>query len=248
MAATAAATQAGEVHGLLPVVAAAGTDVQAGAAFAAGTPAGAPNSTGANTGAAAGGGAAGSDAVVLEVADAKAEQKDEQGQALEKSSAGGIMSTSAGTNTGTFGLVEWGLFWSVGCIWGSSFLLMDIGLEAFKPGLITWLRVSSGAAILALHEPSRKPIVREDWPRLVALSILWVAVPFTLFPIAQQWVSSAVTGMLCGAVPIFAAGWSAILMGSLPGPVTLLGVVRVHAIVFVHHRLPPVELLVSYYP
>jgi hypothetical protein len=105
-----------------------------------------------------------------------------------------IMSTSAGTNQGAFGPTEWVLFWSVGCIWGSSFLFMAIGLQAFKPGLITLLRIASGAADLALVPAARRPIGRSDWPRLVTLSVLWVALPFTLFPIAQQWISSAVTG------------------------------------------------------
>ena len=112
-----------------------------------------------------------------------------------------ILSTSAGTHLGAFGLVEWLLFWSVGTIWGSSFLLMDIGLDAFSPGLITWMRVGSGAAVLTFFPAARKPVDKADWPRLTALSVLWVAVPFTLFPIAQQWISSAVAGMLNGAVP-----------------------------------------------
>ena len=36
-------------------------------------------------------------------------------------------------------------------------------------------------------------------------SLIWVAVPFTLFPLAEQHINSAVTGLLNGAMPIFAA-------------------------------------------
>ncbi|NIQ55678.1 MAG: EamA/RhaT family transporter, partial [Gemmatimonadetes bacterium] len=61
-----------------------------------------------------------------------------------------MLSTSAGINQGAFAPVDWVLFVSIGLIWGSSFVLMDIGLEAFRPGLITWIRVASGAAVLAL--------------------------------------------------------------------------------------------------
>lgn len=130
-----------------------------------------------------------------------------------------VLSTSAGTNQQSFSAGDWGLFWSIGLIWGSSFLLIAIGLEAFEPGLITWLRVALGAAVLWLAPPARRPVAREDWPRLVALSVLWVAIPFTLFPVAQQWINSALTGMLNGATPIFSAVIASIFLRRLPrGP------------------------------
>ena len=61
---------------------------------------------------------------------------------------------------------------------------MDIGLEAFRPGLIIWMRVGLGATVLALVPKARRRIEPYDRTRLIALSFLWVAIPFTLFPIA----------------------------------------------------------------
>ena len=123
---------------------------------------------------------------------------------------------------------------SVGMIWGSSFILMDIGLEAFQPGLITWMRVGLGAMVLALVPKARRRIEPYDRTRLIALSFLWVAIPFTLFPIAQQYINSAVAGMLNGALPIFAAIIATPLLRRVPrGPVLiglLLGFVGVTAI------------------
>jgi len=113
-------------------------------------------------------------------------------------------------------LLDWGLFVSVSVIWGSSFLLMDIGLESLEPGLITWMRVGLGAAVLALVPRARRPIDPEDRPRLLVLSVLWVGLPFTLFPIAQQYINSAVAGMLNGAMPIFAALFASLMLGRLP--------------------------------
>lgn len=145
-----------------------------------------------------------------------------------------ILSTSAGTNREAFTPLEWTLFVSIGLIWGSSFLLMDIGLEAFRPGLITWMRVGLGATVLSLVPKARRRIERYDRPRLIALSFLWVAIPFTLFPIAQQYINSAAAGMLNGALPIFAAIIATLLLRKLPrGPVLiglLLGFVGVTAI------------------
>jgi drug/metabolite transporter (DMT)-like permease len=136
-----------------------------------------------------------------------------------------VLSTSAGTNQESFSAGDWALFWSIGIIWGSSFLFMDIGLDAFAPGLITWMRVGLGAGVLALFRRARAPIDRLDRPRIVALSFLWVAVPFTLFPLAQQWINSALTGMLNGAMPIFAATIAALMMRRLPRGAQLIGLV-----------------------
>ncbi len=137
-----------------------------------------------------------------------------------------ILTTAEGVNREAFSPADWGLFTSVSLIWGSSFLLMAIGLEAFEPGLITLLRVGLGAVALWLVPRARATrIDRGDWPRLVALSFVWVAVPFTLFPIAQQHINSATAGMLNGAMPIFAAVIASVLLRRMPRPTTLLGLV-----------------------
>ena len=39
---------------------------------------------------------------------------------------------------------------------------------------------------------------------LVILSVVWVTIPFTLFPLAEEHINSAVTGMPRRAVPFFA--------------------------------------------
>ena len=139
--------------------------------------------------------------------------------------AGRILSTAHGTHRGSFAAVDWLLFGLVGTIWGSSFLFMAIGLEEFKPGFVTWLRILLGAGALWFVPGVRgRPIDRDDRIRLLALSISWVAIPFTLFPLAQRSVNSAVAGMLNGAVPIFAAVIAAILHRKAPGSRQLIGI------------------------
>jgi len=134
-----------------------------------------------------------------------------------------VLSTSVGTHRGAFTPLDWALFGSIGLIWGSSFLLIALGLDAFEPGLITWLRVLFGAATLWLVPAARTPIARADRPRLVAMSILWVAVPFTLFPVAQQWISSGLTGLVNGTMPIIATTIGAIMLHRLPGRAQAMG-------------------------
>jgi len=134
-----------------------------------------------------------------------------------------ILSTAHGRNRHAFTAPDWVRFVSIGAIWGSSFLFIAMGLEAFEPGVVTWLRVLFGAGTLWLFAGARGKVAREDRPRLVALSVLWVAIPFTLFPLAQQHVSSAVAGMLNGAVPVIAAAIAAILLRAMPGRTQLAG-------------------------
>jgi drug/metabolite transporter (DMT)-like permease len=134
-----------------------------------------------------------------------------------------VLSTTHGTHAGAFTPLDWVLFGSIGAIWGSSFLLIAIGLDAFEPGLVTWLRVGLGAATLWLVPAARRLVAREDRPRLIAMSVLWVAIPFTLFPLAEQHISSGVTGLLNGALPIFAALVASLMLRRLPGRLQTLG-------------------------
>jgi drug/metabolite transporter (DMT)-like permease len=143
----------------------------------------------------------------------------------ETSETRGVLSTSVGTHRGAFGGLDWALFVSIGLIWGSSFLFIAIGLDAFEPFPITWLRVVFGASVLWLVPAARAPVARHDRARLLALSFLWVAVPFTLFPLAQQWISSGLTGLLNGSLPIFATTIGALMLQRLPGRTQVLGLV-----------------------
>ncbi|MGH2680267.1 MAG: DMT family transporter [Actinomycetota bacterium] len=135
-----------------------------------------------------------------------------------------MLSTTHGTHRGAFAAVDWLLFSVVGTIWGSSFLFMAIGLGSFRPGLVTWLRILFGAAALWIVPGARAPVGREDRVRLLALSISWVAIPFTLFPLAQGSVNSAIAGMLNGAAPIFTVVIATILLRRAPGSRQLIGI------------------------
>lgn len=128
-----------------------------------------------------------------------------------------LPSTATGTNRDAFGVAEWGLLAAIAVIWGSSFLFMAIGLEAFRPGVITLARVGLGAVTLALVPRARRPVDRDDLGRVALLGMIWIGIPLSIFPIAQQWIDSAVAGMLNGAVPITSALWATLLLGALPG-------------------------------
>lgn len=111
-----------------------------------------------------------------------------------------------------FALLDWLLLAGLALTWGASFLLIVIGLDTLHPGVVTWVRVGSGAATLAvLRRPAEFDAA--DRRTIALLAVVWVAIPFTLFPIAEQHVNSSVAGILNGAVPIWAALIGAMFFG-----------------------------------
>lgn len=145
---------------------------------------------------------------------------------MNEGRAARLLATSHGTNRESFSPGDWGLFVSLSLIWGGSFLFMAIGLDAFHPGLVTWLRIGFGASFLAaLPKARRSRIPESDRVRVGTLGTLWIAIPLTLFPIAQQWIDSAVAGMLNGAMPIFTAVVATMLLKALPGRLQMAGLI-----------------------
>ncbi len=103
-----------------------------------------------------------------------------------------------------------------GVIWGASFLFIMQGLRAVGPHGVAFTRIATGFAVLAMFPAARRPIARSAWPRIALLSCVWLAIPLTLFPFAEQRVSSAMAGMLNGALPLFAAAIAAIMSRRAP--------------------------------
>ncbi len=136
---------------------------------------------------------------------------------------GRLISTAEGTQRGAFAPRDWLLIGVAGGTWGASFLFMAEGLEAYEPGLITFLRVLFGFLALSLALRRRTRIDRADWPRLAVLGLCWMALPLTLFPVAQQHISSSLAGMLNGATPITVAIVATVLLRRLPGRVQRAG-------------------------
>ncbi len=136
-----------------------------------------------------------------------------------------LPATAEGSLADAFGPAEWGLLTGIALITGSSFLFMDIGLESLRPGVIVMARVLLGAGALALVPRARRPVDRGDLPRVLLLGLVWVGIPLSLFPIAQQWVDSSVAGMLNGAMPLTTAAWATALLGRPPGRIQQIGLV-----------------------
>lgn len=138
-----------------------------------------------------------------------------------------LLTSADAQNDGQFAAADWTLFLGVSLIWGSSFLLIAEALESLTPGVITLGRVAFGAVVLwviRLGRPSDVRVSPADRKQIIVLSVLWVAVPFTLFPLAQEHINSAVTGLLNGATPVFAGVVSAVLVRVVPNKTQRIGI------------------------
>lgn len=120
---------------------------------------------------------------------------------------------------------DWALLVVPGVIWGASFLFIAEGLAATAPNGVTFTRIAIGFLTLSLFPSARRPVARADWAGTAALGVLWFAFPLSMFPFAEQHVSSALTGMLNGATPLFVAAVASFLAGQLPGRGTLTGLI-----------------------
>jgi drug/metabolite transporter (DMT)-like permease len=121
---------------------------------------------------------------------------------------------AAGAAGSTLG--DWPLLAGPGVIWGASFLFIAEGLRSVGPNGLTFARILVGFATLALVPAARRSVPRREWLGLGALGVLWLALPLTLFPYAELRVSSALTGMLNGANPLFVAVVAALLTRRAP--------------------------------
>jgi drug/metabolite transporter (DMT)-like permease len=127
--------------------------------------------------------------------------------------------------TTRFALGDWLMLAGVSLTWGASFLFIDVGLEHFAPVLVAFGRVAFGALTLSVLPGVRKPVPRSEWPLIAAMAVTWMAIPFTCFAIAQQWIDSSLAGMINAATPLFVALVAAGAVRQLPSRVQATGLV-----------------------
>ena len=143
-------------------------------------------------------------------------------------------SVAEDVHAGAFSTRDWGMLAGVAVTWGGSFLLIDIGLDHLAPTLVAFGRIAFGALTLSLIPASRNPVPRSDWPQIALVGVTWMAIPFVLFAVAQQWIDSSLAGMINAATPLMVALVAALAIRQLPsrlqGAGLLLGFAGVVAI------------------
>jgi drug/metabolite transporter (DMT)-like permease len=106
-------------------------------------------------------------------------------------------------------------WWALAVVWGSSFYLIKIGLDAFAPLQITFGRVFFGLLavlfVVALQR-GRLPAFGVVWVHVTFSGLMMNVIPFTLFAWAETRVSSVLAGLFNAATPLFTALFALVIV------------------------------------
>ena len=90
-------------------------------------------------------------------------------------------------------------------IWGSSFLMIKYSLDELNPSDIALYRILIGALFVNIFVRTKEKIDKADHIKFVIVSFFWMALPFYMFAIAEQTITSSLAGLINGSTPIFVA-------------------------------------------
>ena len=101
---------------------------------------------------------------------------------------------------------HWAMFWTLGVIWGSSFVLIKVAVEDLGPLPMVSVRIGLAALIMLAF----LTLTRRKWPRerreiaaLLYVGVMNTAVPFTLITWGEQEIDSGLATVLNATVPLF---------------------------------------------
>ena len=101
---------------------------------------------------------------------------------------------------------HWAVFLTLGAIWGSSFLWIEIALREIGPITLVAFRVLFGLLFgVAVIITQRIPLPRtlKEWMPLSVLGLTNIAIPFFLISWGQKSIDSGVASILDATVPLF---------------------------------------------
>lgn len=100
----------------------------------------------------------------------------------------------------------WAAFWILGTIWGSSFLLIRVGVEDMSATQVVVIRTIIAAIGLNLVRMMRGFPIPRDWPTLRALIIIGIGnatIPYTLISLGEQNITSGMAAVLQATASLF---------------------------------------------
>ena len=113
-------------------------------------------------------------------------------------------------------VVGWGASYALlALLWGCSFLFIATALRSFSPTQVAFGRIAVGLVLLVvlLGVRRERPRLRASWAGdFVIVAAAMTAVPFVLFALAEQRVSSVLAGLVNATTPLFTAVFVGLLV------------------------------------
>lgn len=99
--------------------------------------------------------------------------------------------------------LQWILLGILSVIWGTSFILIKKGLEAFSPAQVGTIRIIFAfLLLLPFGLKYFKTIFKDNWQKIFAIGIISNMIPAILFAVAETGLSSSLAGILNSLTPV----------------------------------------------
>lgn len=112
--------------------------------------------------------------------------------------------------------VDWRIrFAALSLIWGFSFLLIKVGTDGYAPFQVTFGRLLSGTAVLAVAMAVRRerlPRAARTWGHLFVAAFFLNALPFSLFAYAELTIPSTLAGICNATSPLWGMALSLVAL------------------------------------
>ena len=114
----------------------------------------------------------------------------------------------------------WALFVAMGVIWGVPYLLIKVAVEEIEPSVLVLGRTLLAGLLLLPVALARGHLrgLRAAWLPILAFSLIEIAGPWLLLGVAEQRLSSSLTGLLLASVPLVAALLASLTAGAGGSP------------------------------
>lgn len=111
-------------------------------------------------------------------------------------------------------IFNWGIFVLLSLTWGSSFILMKLGLDAFTAYQVASLRlIAAGVSLLPFSFRYIRQTPVDKLPVIILSGLIGNAIPAYLFCIAETQIDSSLAGMLNALTPVWALIFGLLIFG-----------------------------------
>ncbi|MEN0653226.1 MULTISPECIES: DMT family transporter [Hyphobacterium] len=122
---------------------------------------------------------------------------------------------------------EWALLGVLAATWGTAFAFISFALDAAPPGALAFARLALAAIMLTVWAYAigeKLPGFKDKrWLWFIALGLFGNALPFTLIPWGQQFIPSAVAGILLAFMPLMTVAMAHVFTDEKMTKITTLG-------------------------